>query len=263
MKTLYELAISETPNYDPLRDAKGFHFEEDRAARYIGFIQECCTHVKGEWAGKPLILNNWQLAIAANIFGWVDEKGIRRYREVFFYIPRKGGKTIFCAGIANAIFFIDGEPGAEIYSAAANEEQAAIVWNMSKQMIKQSPEMTDRCKLYQHSITKELDGSFYRPVSSDADTKHGFNAHVAIVDELHAHKTADLFDVLDTSTGSRSQPLIFSATTAAHIGKSLCNHKLQYAKNVQDGTIKDARFLPIIFEAPKDADWTDPQVWAD
>ena len=124
------------PGYDPYRDAGDeFVFDEATADRAIRFIEKYTTHTKGILAGKPVILENWQKAIVANLFGWVDCAGLRRYREALVYIPRKNGKTILCACVGNYVFFCDNEPGAEIYCAAAEKDQASLLWNMARQQV--------------------------------------------------------------------------------------------------------------------------------
>lgn len=250
------------PGYDPERDAGEYHFDIERANDVCDFFSECLTHVKGELAGQPFILEPWERAAVRAMFGWVDNHGNRRYRYVFIYVPRKNGKSTLCAGIANYILFCDDEPGAEIYSAAAESKQAAIVFNMAKDMVGAEPELDGRCRCYLRSIVEHETGGTYMPISSDAHSKHGYNIHAAIVDELHAHPNGDLMDVLETSTGSRSQPLIIILTTADWARpESPCNEKLEYALKVRDGELSDPRFLPVIYAADQEDDWTDIEVW--
>jgi len=251
------------PGYDPFRDAGDCVFDAAAAQLAIDFFPECLTHVKAKWAGKPLQLEPWQQAIIANLFGWKRPDGTRRYREALIYVPRKNGKTAICAGLALLLLFCDGEKGAEIYSAAAEEGQARLAWTMAKQMVLQEPYLASRAKIYGGAIVYEQMASTYKPLSADADTKHGFSTHAAIVDELHVHKNRDLLDVLITSTGARTQPLIIEITTADYARPgSICNEKHEYASKVRDGIIADASFLPVIYEAKPEDDWTKPETWA-
>ena len=250
------------PGYDPLRDAKGFTFRDDLADRVVGFFRDVLTHVKGHMAGRPLALEPWEKAIVGNLFGWVDARGLRRYREAFIYVPRKNGKTCLIAGLCNYVLFCDGEPGAEIYSAAADRDQASLVFAQAKGMVLQSPELEQRSKIYESHRSIEHAGSSYRVISADANTKHGFNTHFVVVDELHAQPNRELVDVLTTSTGARRQPLVVFITTADFMRESICNEKLDYARKVRDGVLKDARSLPVIYETDLAADWTDPETWA-
>lgn len=252
------------PDYDPYEQAEDCKFVEEKAKRAIDFIEELCTHTKGALAGSKLLLEPWQKCVIANMFGWIRPDGMRRYREVFFFVPRKNGKSLLSASIGNYMFFCDGEPGAEIYVAGAERDQASLCWNMSKQMILNEPYLDKRCKIYtaSRSITNEKDGSFYRPISADAGTKHGFNAHCCLIDELHAHRNAELMDVLITSTGARKQPMIVYLTTSDYEREgSPCNERHDYAGKVRDNIIKDSRFLPVIYEATVDDDWTKQEVW--
>ena len=149
------------PGYDPKRDAEGFHFDKDRADMACDFFSECLTHIKGAMAGEPFEQEPFQRAVTRNIFGWVDDEGLRRYRTVFCYWPRKNGKSTWSAGIGTYILFCDDEPGAEIYSAAAESKQATIVFNMAKDMVLNDPDLSSRCKIYNRSILIEETGAIY------------------------------------------------------------------------------------------------------
>ncbi len=253
--------LADIPGYDPFRDAGDCVFDVDAAQLALDFFPECLSHVKGELAGTPLKLERWQQAIIANLFGWKRLDGTRRYREAFIYVARKNGKSTFAAGIVCLVLFTDGEPGAEIYSAAAERDQAALVFDQAKGMVNHEPELSTRARIYVKSITLEEQGSSYKAISADANTKHGYNTHLAVIDELHAHKDRELVDVLITSTGSRRQPLIIHITTADYERESICNEKLDYAGKVRDGIVEDPSFLPVIFEADVKDDWTDREIW--
>lgn len=251
------------PGYDPHKRCETFVFDESKAQASLDFFAECLTHVKGSKASKQFALEPWQKSIIANTFGWVRGDGTRRYREVFIYVPRKNGKSTLCAGIVLLLLFCDGEAGAEIYSAAADREQAALVFAHAKGMVLAEPELRSRAKIYAtfKSIEFPERAGFYRAISAEADTKHGFNTHGAIIDELHAQPNRELCDVLTTSTGSRTNPLIVYITTADFDRPSICNEKYDYACKVRDGLIDDPGFLPVIYEATPEDDWTSPEVW--
>lgn len=215
-------------------------------------------------AGKPLILEEWQMAIVGNIFGWLLHDGRRRYREALIFVPRKNGKSTLGAGIGNLVFFADHEPGAEIYSVAAEREQAALIWGIGRYQIQNEPRLAKRCTIYtgHRSIMNEEDGSSWKPISAEANTKHGANSHLILSDELHAQKTPELIETMITSTGSRRQPLILHFTTSDFEREnSICNEKHAYASNVRDGRFEDENFLPVIYEAKLDDDFTDPEIW--
>lgn len=239
-----------------------YWFDEAAADRAVQFFSKCLTHSKGEWAGKPLHLDPWQSEkIIRPLFGWKRKDGTRKYRTAFIMIPRKAGKSTLAAGIANILLFADGEPGAEVYSAAADREQAGIVFEMAKNMVDASEPLRRRSTSYKRSIVVPSTNSSYKVLSSDAYTKHGLSAHGIVIDEVHALPNRELWDVLTTSTGARRQPLTVAITTAGYDRHSLCYELYDYAVKVRDGIIVDEAFLPVIFEADKDDDWTKPATW--
>ena len=259
--------LAQIPGYDPFRDAGDCWFDPSAAQHVIDVFETLFVHIEGSVAGQPFLLEPWQKAILANLFGWKRPDGTRRYREVFIYVARKNGKTPFAAGILNYVLFFDNEPGAQIYCAAAEKDQAALTYRHAKGMIDREPLLASRCKIYRALKSIELledPGSVYKVLSADADTKHGGNSHLVIIDELHAQRNRELVDVLTTSFASqgRRQPIMISLTTADfERAGSICNEKHDYAGKVRDGIIKDQTFLPVIYEATLEDDWTDPKVW--
>ena len=251
--------LKQIPGYDPFATAGDCTFDEHKARHALDFIGECCTHVKGELAGKPFVLEPWQEAIIANLFGWLRPDGSRRYREAFVFVPRKNGKTTLIAAIVAYALFCEGEPGAEIYSAAAEREQARLVYDQVTGMIRNEPALRDRSTIYKYSVV--FGGASYKAISAEAGSKHGFNSSLVVVDELHAQPNRELVDVLSTSMGSRRQPLMIHITTSDFERESICNEKHDYAGKVRDGVIQDRSFLPVIFEASTKDDWTDPKIW--
>jgi len=251
------------PGYDPAERAGDCTFDEAAADRVLGFFGEILHHVKGKAAGNTFALEPWERAIVANLYGWKRPDGTRRYREAFIYVPRKNGKTTLVAGLALYMLTADGEPGSEVYSAAADRDQASIVFDVAKGMVLSEPELRSRCRVYPSFKSIQVDDSmsFYRAVSAESGTKHGLNPHLIIVDELHAQKRRDLVDTLMTSLGARDQPLAIFITTADFDRESICNEKHDYAKKVRDGIIDDQSFLPVLYEADKDDDWQDEAVW--
>jgi phage terminase large subunit-like protein len=258
----WETVLRLIPGYDPFATAGECRFDEEAADQVVGFFSDCLVHVKGEWAGHKIVLAPWQQAVVGNLFGWKRPDGTRRFREALIFVPRKNGKTVLASGLALYAFFCDGEPGSEIYCAAADREQAKLLWDVSRRQILAEPTLAQACKLYQHSIVIDSMGSSFKAISADAHTKHGYNSHFVVVDELHAQPTSELVDVLLTSTGARRQPLIVYLTTSDFERPSVCNEKHEYASKVRDRVIDDPSFLPVIYEASRDDDWTDPDVWA-
>lgn len=250
------------PGYDPIATAGDCWFDADTADRVVAFFPTFLSHVEGKLAGKPFVLVPWQAAHIGCAFGWKRPDGTRRYREVFDYEPRKNGKTTKVGGLVNLVAYCDNEPGAQLYSTAADREQAALVYRQAKGMITQNQQLAAQARIYATFKSIEYaNGAIYKALSAEADTKHGFNSHLVVIDELHAQPDRDLVDVLITSTGSRRQPLIWYITTADYIHPSICNEKYEYACKVRDGIISDPAFLPIIYEATADDPWDSPDTW--
>jgi phage terminase large subunit-like protein len=178
-------------------------------------------------------------------------------------LPRKNGKSELAAALAIFFLLFDGEIGAEVYSAASDKDQAALVFNVAAQMIRNDPELNAQCEIIdsQKRIVHRKSGSFYRAISAEAYSKHGFNASVVIYDELHAAPNRELWDVLSTSQGARVQPMMIAITTAGFDRQSILWELYSHAKNVAEDPSLDPTFLPLLFEAPIDADWTDEKVW--
>lgn len=250
-----------TPNYDAWATAGDCVFDYERAQDACDFFPECLVHVKGEWAGRPIVLEPWQQGVIANLFGWYRPDRTRRYRSVLVYVPRKNAKTTIAAGIALYLLFCDGEAGAEIYGAAANEEQAGICFTVAKGMVVGCTALAKRGKIFKRAITFERTMSAYHVISSKAATKHGFNPSGAIIDELHAQKDSELVDVLTTGMGSRRQPLTVYLTTADFAKPGICNDTHKYASDVANRIIDDPSFLPVVYEATVEDDWTSEEVW--
>lgn len=235
--------------------------DKKRADRAIRFIERL-KHTKGRWAGVLFLLEDWQKNIIHNLFGTV-ENGARQYRTCYIEIPRKNGKSELAAAIALILLYADDEIGAEIYGAASDSNQASIVFNIAMQMVRQAPGLAKRCKIVESTkrIIYPEKNSFYRVLSAEHKSKHGFNAHGIIFDELHAQPNRMLWDVLTTSGGTRVQPLTLAITTAGYDRNSICWEQHEYARRILDGVIEDKTFYPVIYAADKDDDWTDEKIW--
>lgn len=240
-----------------------YYFDQEAADRVCAFFPRFLSHVKGELGGQPYDPMPWiKERILRPVFGWKDkETGYRMIRTVYAQLPRKNDKTTCITGIGLYMLVGEDEPGAEIYNAAADREQARISFDIAKGMILHNERLQKALKIYRDSIVRESTLSTYKVISSDADTKHGYNSQCVICDELHAWPGRDLFDVLDTSTGSRRQPLTLMITTPGHDKRSVCYQKYLYAKKVQSGEIVDSTFLPIIFETDKESDPLSEETW--
>jgi phage terminase large subunit-like protein len=259
-KTRSSLATKRTAKKKSSNSAYWF----DKAAADVAceFFEKFLVHIKGEWAGRPLELAKWQRdEVIRPLFGWKRKSdGLRRYRTCYVEIPRKNGKSTLGAGIALFLLFCDKEPGAEIYSAAGDREQAAIIFELAKEMVDASPKLKQLSETFRRSITAPR-ASSYKVLSADAPTKHGLNPHGVIFDELHTQPNRHLWDVLITGTGARRQPVTFVMTTAGYDRHSICWEVHDYACKVRDGIIQDDSFLAVIFAAGEDDDWRSPKTW--
>jgi phage terminase large subunit-like protein len=237
------------------------YYDEKKGEHAVQWIEKYCTHVKGALGGSPFILEDWQKEdIIRPLFGTIRADGLRRYRQAYIEVPRKNGKSNLCAAIALYMLFADKEPGAEIISAAGDRNQARIVFEIASAMCANNKQLQAHGKVLRNTI--EYKNSFYKAISAEANTKHGFNAHAVILDELHVFPNRSLYDVLKTSTGARTQPLVIAITTAGHDTSSICYELHEYAQQVKDGSIHDDTFLPVIYAADKADDWTQPATWA-
>lgn len=229
---------------------------ERRAERAIRFIEECCVHTIGKWAGLPFILTPWQRSFVREIFGRVDRRGMRITRRAFLAVARKQGKSELCAAIALYLLVADGEPSPQVYGAANDRDQASIIFDVAAAMVGRSPQLRKMAKVI--PSTKRIictsgpsAGGYYRAIPADAAGSHGFNASAIIFDEFHTQTKRDLYDVLSTSTSAREQPLILMITTAGFSKTGPCHEVYEYAKGVIDGTIEDKSFVARVFECPQ------------
>jgi phage terminase large subunit-like protein len=232
------------------------------ASRKVAIINRL-THTKGVFAGQPFKLRPWQERRIVRPLFTTDRAGRRRYRTCLLMMPRKNGKTEIAAALAIDGLLFDGEKGAEVYSAAADKDQASLVFNVAAQMIRNDAELYAACEILdsQRRIVHRKSGSVYRAISAEAFSKHGFNASRVIYDELHAAPNRELWDVLASSTGARDQPLVIAISTAGFDRHSILWELYAHAKNVAENPDLDPSFLPIVFEAPIEADWRDEKVW--
>ena len=239
--------------------------DERKARRVIDFIQ-CLKHTKGEFHGKPFKLLPWQEKIIRDVFGTVreDDPTMRQYTTAYIEIPKKQGKSELGAAIALNMLVNDGEWKAEVYSCASDRQQAAIVFDVAVDMVKQSPALMKRIKIIpsMKRMVYQPTGSIYQVLSSEVATKHGLNVSACIFDELHTQPTRALYDVMTQGSGdARKQPLWFFLTTAGTDRNSICWEVHQKALDIIEGRKIDPRFYPVIFGLPDDADWTSEENW--
>lgn len=247
------------PAYDCFRDSAGYWFDEDAAEHVVQFFETRLHHVEGDLCGQPLVLQDWQTAILGAIFGWKNAAGLRRYRKVLLYIPRKNGKTTLLAGIGLYMLACEDEGGQQIFGAAAGKEQAALSLTMAKKMVAYDEDLAAIIHPWADSLTCE-DHS-YKLISTGYRATHGLNVNLALIDEVHEHPDRELSDVLTTSSVARAQPLHIFATTSAEEGENYCNELYNDFVAVRDGLSIVPSMLPIIFELPLKVDWRNEKNW--
>lgn len=250
--------------YKPTRFmAEDSYYDEDAADYAVMFIEQLC-HTKGTWAGKSFALLDWQEQIIRDLFGILKPNGYRQFNTAYVEIPKKNGKSELAAAIALLLCCGDGEQRAEIYGCAADRGQATIVFDVAADMVRMCPALEKRCKILtsQKRILYLPTNSFYQVLSAEAYSKHGFNIHGVVFDELHTQPNRKLFDVMTKGSGdARMQPLYFLITTAGTDTNSICFETHEKAKDIIEGRKIDKTFYPVIYGAGEDEDWTDPKVW--
>ena len=252
---------TDVAGYDPTATAGDCWYDHDAAQKAVRFFELGLTHTKGRWAGQAFKLEPWQDAFIRTLFGWKRKDGSRRYRTAFLFIPRKNGKSQIAAAIANFVLLCDAENEAECYCAASDREQASLVFKAAASMLRKNDIFNSRVKIRESLRRVIYKDSFLRAIPANEGGSHGFNAHLIVGDELHTWPNRDFYDTLHTSTGARDQPLEVYITTAGHDRTSICHEVYQRAKSVRDGKAPDQSFLPAIFEAEAEDDWTDPATW--
>ena len=238
-------------------------YNKDLADYAVNFI-ECLCHTKGTWAGKPFELIDWQEQIIRDIFGTIKPNGYRQFTTAYVEIPKKMGKSELAAAVALLLTCGDGEERAEVYGCAADRQQATIVFDVAADMVRMCPALNRRVKILasQKRIVYQPTNSFYQVLSAEAYSKHGFNIHGVVFDELHTQPNRKLFDVMTKGSGdARMQPLYFLITTAGTDTNSICYETHQKAKDILEGRKIDPTFYPVIYGADENDDWTDPAVW--
>lgn len=247
-----------------------YNFSEERA-RHASFFIETCPHVSGDLAKLKsdgtrnlMIMEPWQVFATVNIFGWVDTEGLRRFLYFYIEVAKKNGKSTWIAALGLYMAFIDGEMGAEVYSAATSKEQANIIFRTAHQMVELSPFMRQRfgIEASKYSIFQPTTGSFFKSLSQDrGGTKDGLNVHMAVIDELHAHKDSSMYDITADGIAARSQPLVGAISTAGDDNLGVCYRERTTVENVLLVKAVHEQYFGMIFCLDRGDDWKDAKNW--
>jgi len=247
-------------------DKSEWEYSAPRADHAIFFIEHYCRHSKGAMGGRPFILEKWQKAAVAALFGFIHKiDGIRKYREIILIVARKNGKSQLGSAIALYMLFADGENGPEIVSAATKRDQAKIIWAESKRMVKKAPALSKRARTLVGEIVTDFNDGSFKPLSSDSNSLDGLNVHCSLIDELHAITDINLYDVIIDGMSAREQPLSVITSTAGTVREGIFDQKYDDAKKIiegyEGGDYQDERTLPLIYELDNRKEWTNPKCW--
>lgn len=259
IKSEYKRLVEEMDRDD---DSFPFVFSEDVGEHAIIFIETYCRHYQGDHAGEAVQLEIFQKAFIQNLFGWLEkETSLRRFREYYFEVARKHGKSFLSGCIAVYMLVADGEQGAEIYSAATKLDQAKIIYNVAKNIIDQNPELKALVKSTREGLSFKMARSIMKPLPNESKSLDGLNIHFAALDEIHEQKDRNMYDVLRQGMKARKQPLMGCITTSGFRRAGLYDSLHDYAVSVAKGIIDDQRFLAIVYKLDDIEEWKDPKCW--
>jgi len=253
--------------YDLTNNANEYYYEPKRANHVIEFCENYCRHSKGKMGGQPVILELWEKALLATVFGFIDIEGNRKYREAILIVGKKNGKSLIASCVGLYLQIGDSEPGPEVYAVATKRDQAKIIWGEAKRMVRKSPILKKRIKSLVAELVSDFNDGVFKPLASDSDTLDGLNVHGALMDEIHQWKNGKaLYDIIVDGVSAREQPLIFITSTAGTIREDLYDQKYDEAMQVINGYFdnngyKDEHFIAFIYELDKRKEWTNPTCW--
>lgn len=250
-----------------LNNPEEFFYSHKRGNHIIEFIENYCRHSKGKMGGKPVVLELWEKAMLATIFGFVNIEGIRKYQFAELIIAKKNGKSLLSSCVGLYLQVGDGEAGPEVYSVATKKDQAKIIWQESKRMVKKSPTLRKRIKTLVAEMDSEFNDGVFKPLASDSDSLDGLNVHGALMDEIHQWKNGKaLYDIIADGVTAREQPLIFVTTTAGIIREDIYDMKYDEAEMLINGYddpegYKDERSIFFIYELDTRKEWKNEECW--
>ena len=258
VKAVYGRLVAEM---DAADESSPYYFDEAVGERPIIFVERFCKQSQGT-LGESLTLELFQKAFIQTLFGWLlKSTGYRRFRETLFLVGRKNGKSTLLAALALYMLVADYEGAAEIYSVATKKDQARKTLTEAVNMVKQSPELRAIIKKRRNDIYFPATASTFEALASDSNTLDGLNSHAVIIDELHAIRDRNLYEVMKQSTSSRRQPLVIMITTSGTVRESVFDNLYGLACDIADGKVTEDTFLPVLYELDARAEWTDPQAW--
>lgn len=245
-----------------------YFYSNKRANHVIEFFENYCRHSKGKDGGKKVILELWEKAMLATVFGFIDNKGLRKYREAILIVGKKNGKSLLSSGVGVYLLIADGEKGPEVYAVATKRDQAKIIWTEAKRMVRKSPALLRRIKpLVAELSSEDFNEGTFKPLASDSDTLDGLNVHGALMDEIHQWKNGrKLFDIIADGVTARLQPLIFETSTAGTIREDIYDKKYEESERIINGYFDpngyhDEHTIAFIYELDSRKEWVDEACW--
>ena len=245
-----------------------YHYSPRRAKHIIEFFENYCHHSKGKAGGQIVVLELWEKALLAAIFGFVDDEGLRKYQRAVLIVGKKNGKSLLASGVGTYMLIGDGEAGPEVYSVATKQDQAKIIWEESKRMVNKSPVLRKRIKpLVAKLSSEEFNAGVFRPLASDTSTLDGLNIHCALMDEIHQWKNGKaLYDIIADGVAAREQPLVFITSTAGTVRDDIYDDIYDQCERIINGYddpngYRDERTIAFVYELDKRAEWTDEKCW--
>lgn len=245
-----------------------WYYSPQRANHIIEFAENFCRHSKGKQGGKRIILELWEKAALAVTFGFINIEGVRKYQRAVLIVGKKNGKSLIASIIGLYLQTGDGEPGPEVYAVATKKDQAKIIWQEAKSMVKKSPTLRKRIKPLTHELdSRDYNDGVFKPLASDSDTLDGLNVHGVLMDEFHQWKHGrPLYDIMADGVTAREQPLIFMCSTAGTVREDIYDEIYEEAEltingyDLKDG-YKDERSIFFIYELDKKTEWQDEKCW--
>nr|DAH44453.1 MAG TPA: Large Terminase [Caudoviricetes sp.] len=245
-----------------------YFYSAHRGNHILEFFENYCHHSKGKFGGKRVVLELWEKAMLAAIFGFVDINGLRKYREAILIVGKKNGKSLLASGVGLYLQVADGEPGPEVYAVATKRDQAKIIWQEAKRMVKKSPALLRRVKpLVADLSSEDYNSGTFKPLASDSDTMDGLNVHGALMDEIHQWKNGrPLYDIIADGVTAREQPLVFITTTAGTVREDIYDQKYEEAERLINGYFdengyKDEHLIAFVYELDSRKEWIDEKCW--
>lgn len=250
-----------------IRNPGVYFYSPQRANHILEFAENYCRHSKGKYGGQPVRLELWEKAHLATVFGFIDDDGLRKYRESLLIVGKKNGKSLLASVVGLYMLMADGEPGPEVYAVATKRDQSKIIWLEAKRMIRKSPALSMRAKTLVAEIDTDYNDGVFKPLASDSDTLDGLNVHCVLMDEIHQWKQGKaLYDIMADGVSAREQPLDYITSTAGTIREDIYDQKYEEAEMVINGYAdpdgyKDEHFIAFIYELDSRKEWTDEKCW--